>query len=39
MRLPQVGVGCLLISYTILGALAFQYLETLEPSDFINEVQ
>ena len=35
----QVGVGCLLISYTILGALAFQYIETLEPEDHIAQVR
>eukprot|EP00493_Phyllostaurus_siculus_P000297 UN00299 len=34
----QVGVGCLLISYTILGALAFQYIETLEAEDQISQV-
>jgi len=38
LMFTQVGVGCLLISYTILGALAFQYLETLEPVDLISQV-
>lgn len=31
-------MGCLLISYTIAGAFAFQYLETLEPVNIIVEV-
>ena len=30
LMFTQIGVGCLLVSYTVLGAIAFQYLETVE---------
>jgi len=34
----QVGVGCLVVCYTIVGAIAFQSLETMDAVDDITEV-
>ena len=34
----QIGVGCLVVCYTIVGAFAFQSLETMNTDDLIKEV-